>query len=232
MIADIGMHRIGKVDDGGPARLRHDLALGRKDINLVREEINLDVLEELGRVVALHFEQRLQPLVRANLQIGAALFIVLVKPMRGDAILGDVVHFFGADLHFNRCSVRADQRRVQGLIAVGLGDRDVILELPRHRLEQAVQGAQRDIAGRYVVDDDAEAINVKHLGEGQLFVLHLAIDRVKTLFAPENIGAQTGGAQLGSDPVENLRQQLITIATCRLHGARQGFGAHRMDQAE
>ena len=50
MMADVGVHRVREVDRRCTARQRHDLALGREDIDLVREEIALDVLEKFLRV--------------------------------------------------------------------------------------------------------------------------------------------------------------------------------------
>ena len=80
---------------------------------------------------ALDVEQRLQPLVGALLHFVDLGVGALVQPVRGDAGLGDAVHRLGADLDFDRRAVGADQRRVQRLVAVHLGDGDVVLELSR-----------------------------------------------------------------------------------------------------
>ena len=108
VMADVGVHGVGEIDHRRPARQGHDLAFGREDIDLVGEEVDLDVFEELGGIVALHFEQGLQPLVRLDLEVGAALLDVLVQPVRRDALLGDVVHVAGTDLHFDRRAVGPD----------------------------------------------------------------------------------------------------------------------------
>jgi hypothetical protein len=50
MVADVGVHGVGEVDGGSAARQRHDLALGREDVDLVREEVAFDVLEEFLRI--------------------------------------------------------------------------------------------------------------------------------------------------------------------------------------
>jgi len=84
--------------------------------------------------------------VGARLQFGEVGVVVLVEPVRGHAGLGDVMHVLGADLELHRRAVRPDQRRVQRLVAVDLGDRDVVLELARNRLEQLVQRAEREVA--------------------------------------------------------------------------------------
>ena len=51
--------------------------------------------------------------------------------MRGDAFLGDAVHFLGANLHFEGLAVRANHRRVQRLVEIGPRDGDEILDAAR-----------------------------------------------------------------------------------------------------
>ena len=54
------------------------------------------------------------------------LFFIL--PMRGDAVLGDPMHLFRADLKFDVLALRADHGRMERLIEIGFRDRDVVLE--------------------------------------------------------------------------------------------------------
>ena len=61
--------------------------------------------------------------------------------MGGDAVVGHFFHFTGADLNLDRNTVHAEQGGVQRLIAVGLGDRNVILEAPRQRFVQIMYSA-------------------------------------------------------------------------------------------
>jgi len=81
MMANVGVHVVGKIDHRRAARHGHDLAFGGEYVNVVGKEVDLDVLEELGRIAALHFEKRLQPLVRPNVQFAAAVFVILVEPV-------------------------------------------------------------------------------------------------------------------------------------------------------
>jgi hypothetical protein len=66
--------------------------------------------------------------------------------VRGHAGLGHQVHLLGADLELDVDAGGPDQRGVQRLVAVDLGDGDVVLEAARHRLVQLVQHAQRGVA--------------------------------------------------------------------------------------
>ena len=217
-VADIGVHRVGEVDRGGAARQRHDLALRREDVDLVREEVDLEMFEELDRVarLRLHLDQALQPLVGLFLQIGEAAVGALVEPVRGDAGLRDLVHFDGADLHFDRGAERPEQHGVQRLVAVGLGDRDIVLELARDRLVEAVQRPQRDVARMHVLDDDAEAEHVEHLRERQRLLAHLAVDRIKMLFAAVNLRLDVVFLEPPFDRLHHFAERLAAVAARRL----------------
>ena len=61
-VADVGVDRVGEVERGRAGGEVLDLALRREDEHLVLEEVDLERLEELGRVlVALGLEQLAQP---------------------------------------------------------------------------------------------------------------------------------------------------------------------------
>ena len=70
MVAHVGMHRVGEVQCRGIARQGQDVALGREEIDLVREQVDLDVLDELQRRVRarLRRDQVGEPLARARLR--------------------------------------------------------------------------------------------------------------------------------------------------------------------
>ena len=156
----------------------------------------------------------------------------LVEPVRGNAGLGDPVHRMRADLDFDRHAVGADQRRVQRLVAVDLGDGDVVLELAGHRLVQAVQRAEREIAGRCVADRDPDAVDVEHLGEGQMLFGHFLVDRVEVLFPAGNRGLDTGLGQSLADPVKNAVHTLPPVAARRANRLGEHLVAQRVQMPE
>ena len=63
-VADVAVDGVGEVDHRRAARQRHDLALGREHVDRVGEQVDLDVVPELGGVarLVLDVQQRLQPL--------------------------------------------------------------------------------------------------------------------------------------------------------------------------
>ena len=234
VVADVRVHRVCQVDRRRSARQGDDLALRREDVDLVRKEVHLDVLEEIARLVArtLQIEQRVKPGGSLLLQFGAEVLAVLVQPVRRDAFLCQVVHRLGANLQLEGRSVRSDQRRVQGLVTVRLRDGDVVLELPRHRFVEAVQHPERDIAGRLVGDQHTKAVDVEHLRKRESFLEHLAVDRVQALLAAEGARVDTRVVQPAVDAVENARQDFAPVAACRLQCTRKNPGAHREDELE
>jgi hypothetical protein len=88
----------------------------------------------------------------------AAASALFVLPVRGDAELGHAVHVARADLHLHALAVGAEHRRVQRLVAVGLGQRDVVLEAPGDRGEHPVHHPEHRVAVGHVLDDTRNAM--------------------------------------------------------------------------
>ena len=105
--------------------------------------------------------------------------------MGSNTVVGDVLHFLGADLDFN-VHMHAEQRGVQRLVTVGLGHGNVIFEPARQRLVQAVYGAQNTVAVVFGIGDDAESVHIHDFMEGFLLEFHLVIDGIQVFFPPQN----------------------------------------------
>ena len=139
--------------------------------------------------------------------------------MRGNAVVGQLFHLFGTDLNFDRYPVHAEQGGMQGLVAVGLGNRDVVLEAAREGLVQAVHGAEHAVAGVGLVDDDAEGVDVHDLVERLLLAAHLLVDAVQVLLAAHHLALQPFALQTGLQRLENAVEQVLAIAPGVAHGA-------------
>ena len=164
-----------------------------------------------------------------ELQFGATLFAILVQPVRGNAVFGDVMHALRADLNFYRGTVRADQRGMQRLIAIFLGDGNIVLELSRHRFVQAVQCTKRQITGRRVTNDDAESVDIEHLREAQALLDHFSIDRIQAFFAAEHSGFDIRFTQFAADATKNLGQQFAPVTAHGFERFGQDVETRRMD---
>ena len=104
--------------------------------------------------------------------------------MGGHAVLRRLVHLPGADLHLEGDALPAHHGGVQGLVAVGLGGADIVLEPAQHRLEHVVDTAQHVIAGGYVVHDHPEGVQVEDFIEGFALGVHFAVDGIDVLEPP------------------------------------------------
>ncbi|MNK89302.1 hypothetical protein D3C87_1093090 [compost metagenome] len=189
-VAHVGVYRVSEVDRRGALGQLHDPAFGREHVDLVREQVDLHAFDEFQRVAGalLHFQHALDPLAGAGM--GAFRLLVaagLVQPMGGDAVVGHLFHFTGADLDLDRNTVHAEQRGVQRLIAVGLGDRDVILEASWQRFIQVMYSTQHAVAGIDLVDDDPERVDVHDLVEGPTLAAHFLVDAVEVFLATADL---------------------------------------------
>ena len=224
------MDGVGEVDHGGAAQDVEDVAVGGEHVDLVREQVDLDVLEEFLRIagVLLHLQQALEPFAGMAGRGRAGL----VHPVRGDAGLRHALHVLGADLYLDGAAVGAEQHRVQGLVAVGLGDGDVVLEAPRHGLVDVVHHAQHAVAGVHLVDHDAETVHVGDLVEAEALVAHLVVDAIKVLLAALDGGLDALLPQAFLQRQADLLHHLLAVAARLLEGLGQHAVAHRIVGAE
>ncbi len=226
-VADLGVHRVGEVDGRGAGRQRYHIALRREDEDFVAREVEAQRFEELARVLGLLLpvEQLPQPghvvdgvlalagvlrHVRTDLG-GAGDRLLLVLPVRGDAVLGAAVHVEGADLELDGLAAGADHRGVQRLVHVELRHRDVVLEPAGDRVPSRVDRAEGGVAVADRVDQDADAHQVVDLREVAAADDHLLVDAVVVLGAAGDGGLDTGGAQIGLDLVGHYRQILVPL---------------------
>ena len=120
-----------------------------------------------------NFDQVAYP---AGLAVGP--IALLVGPVRGEAIFIVLVHTPGADLDFHPHIIAVHQRRVDRLVTVALGCRDIILEPAGDHFPFFVQDAQRAIAFGAIVGDHPEGHDVGQLFKADVPLLHLAPDRI------------------------------------------------------
>ena len=227
------MHGVREVDHGRAARQAQDAALGREDVDLVREQVDAHALEELlRRPRLLHRDEVGEPLAGLGLALGHAAVARLVLPVGGDARLGDLVHVAGADLRLDRQAVRAEEGGVQRLVAVDARDGDVILEAPGHRPVGGVHHAERAVAGVGRVDDDPQAVDVHDLGERRALAQHLPVDAVEVLLAGLDLGGDAGGLQGTPQLLGDARQELALVAAGALERALEHAVALRVERAE
>ena len=190
MVADFRVDAVSKVNRDGALRQVDDVTLRREDEDLIREDVDLERLEVLLRVAEFllqvdHLAQPAHLLVDGTRCLGA-LARFLVFPVRGDAVLRDLMHRKRADLDLERIAARHD-RRVQGLIAVRLRHGDVVLEAARDWLPHRVDDAEHAVAVLDRVDEHAHGREVVDLAELLVVALHLLVDAVEMLRAAADV---------------------------------------------
>ena len=204
MVSDLRMDSIREIDHGRAERKIEHVALGREHENFLGEKIVLDRREKFLRVleILLPFDQPPQP--REPLGIfflEVARVAVLVAPVRRDSFLRHLVHLARANLHFHPLPARPDHRGMQRLVHVGLGQRDVILEAPRHRLPVRMHDAERFVTFADRVNDDAKRDQIVNFFEAEPQLLHLRVNRKEMLGPAGDLG---GHSAVGHAARQNL----------------------------
>ena len=182
-VADVGVDVVGEVERRGAGGQVAHLALGREDVDLVGVEVGAQGIEELARVVRLPLPVH-HPRDPGRL---VARAVLLVEPVGGDAELGRRVHRVGPDLDLERLALGTDHRRVQALVHVELGHRDVVLEAPGQRLPERVDDAHRPVAVLHRLDQHPHRGEVVDLVELLALAGHLLVDRVEVLRPPGDL---------------------------------------------
>ena len=81
---------------------------------------------------------------------------MMVGHVRRNAVLRFLMHLFGAYLHFSNTAVARKNGSVQTLIAVGLGEGDVVFDLAWYWAPMAMDNAERRVAVSDGREDDTK----------------------------------------------------------------------------
>ena len=147
--------------------------------------------------------------------------------MGGNAGVGETLHFLGADLHLDGHAVGTEQAGVQGLVAVGLGNGQVILEAPGDRLVEVVHDPEHAVAVVHRVGQDAHAEDIGQLVEAEPLLLHLAVDTVDVLGAVLDLGLDIDLLEPVADGRLDGLEDLLAVADDFATGLLQRAIAHR-----
>ena len=233
-VADLGVDGVGEIDRRAVGGDDDNLSLGREGVDLVGVEVHLQAGEELVGVghLLLPLDELANPVEALLVAGGDDAAAGLVLPVGGDALLGDAVHLFGADLHLELMAAGAHHRGVEGLVAVGAGHGDEVFDAPRHRPPKGVDEAEDGVAGGYVLGDDADGQQIIDLVEGDFGALLLLEDGVDALDAPLDAGLDVVFAQLLGERVFDAAQELLALDAAAFDGGRDLLIADRVGVAE
>src|ERR1019366_2886987 len=210
-VADLGVDGVSKVNRRGILRQDDDLALGGEGINLFRVEVDLQRGQELVR--ALHVPLPLHHLTQPGqpLLIARRHRTIFVLPVRRNAFLGHLVHFFGADLHLEGMALLGDDGGVQRFVIIIARDGDEVLDAPWYRPPLIVDDAQHGIAIGFRLRNDAQRQHVVDLVHRDALPLQLLPDAVKALDTGFHFGLDFGLLQLLPDDGLHLGQERLAL---------------------
>ena len=121
---------------------------------------------------------------------------------------------------------------MQRLVAIGLRDRDVILEFARQRLVQAMDDSQHPVALIRRVHDHPEPVDIEDLVERQVLVPHLAINAVDAFLAPLDLRLDAALLDMLNQVLANFLDPIMLAPTVRLDGFLEDAATHWIERFE
>ena len=115
-VADFGVDAVGEVEHRHAGGELKEVALRREGVDLVGSQVHAELIHDLQSVSG--FERRAyvgEPLVHLSSALDT-----LVAPMRGETVLGDVVHALSTYLHLHPFVLRSEHGDVEALVAIAL----------------------------------------------------------------------------------------------------------------
>ena len=100
---------------------------------------------------------------------------------------------------------------MQRLVHVDLGQRDVILEAPRHRLPVRVHHAERLVTFAHRVDDDSKRDQVVNLFEAEPQLLHLRVNRKEMLGTPGDFRLHPAFVEPSRENIDHTRDIFLAL---------------------
>src|SRR5690606_8192488 len=157
---------------------------------------------------------------------------LLVAPVRGHTELGVLVHLVRAYLELDGQLLGADDRRMQGAVAVALRRRDVVVELAGDVRPETMDDAERGIAVRDGVDEDPDRTQIVELLERQALALHLAPDAVEVLRPAGHARADPGLLERGRDDRDHVLDVALAVSPLRGEPRRDAPIVVRLEVSE
>ena len=201
------MQGIGKVDGGGARRQGEDFAVRSQNINRVVEQLGF---ESGGKVFFAAFGHVFAP-VQELAQPSDFLFIggitlatFFITPVGGNTEFVELVHVEGADLDFHTFVFRADDDSVQTFIAVAFWVGDIVVELARNRLPEAVDNAQGGVTLGNGVHQNPYGTDVEQAVESELFLHHFFVNGVDVLRSSGNFKMNIVFFQFRTQDIEEV----------------------------
>ena len=133
-------------------------------------------------------------------------------PVCCDTELGDLVHRECSYLHFERSARMAYNSRMDGLVLVLLGHRDIVLETARNVLVHLVDDTEYLIALDDLINNDPACEKIVDLIDRLALLVHLLVDAVEVLRTAFNIVMNDAVLfELGADLRDNVLHEVLSL---------------------
>ena len=195
-MAHLGVDGVREIDGSGVHRQLDNLAPRREHEDLIGGQFAGEQFHRFPRILSVFqvFQQSAKPSHGCQLPF-VRRRLVLVDEMRGDPHFRLAVHFAGADLNFKDIPGGSEYKGVEGLIAVGLGKRDVVLEPFRNGCVGGVHQAQRLVAVLGDVQDDSRGKQIVNLIQIGVQAAHLLPEGVQVLGTAQHLAVDPVGPE-------------------------------------
>ena len=156
----------------------------------------------------------------------SALLTGFILPMCSNACFGHIIHFFGTYLYLNIHAIGTKQHGVQGLIAIGLGDCDIVLKFSRHRFVEVMYDTKRPITVVDIFDQDSKGVNIIDFIKSQFISAHLFVDAIQVFFPSLDLDRQFFLSHASTQRVSDFGNHLFSITTRLTHLFSKNSVAH------
>ena len=111
---------------------------------------------------------------------------------------------------------------VERLVAIGLGQGNMVLETIWPRAVKPVNGTECQVTMRFRVGDDPKTINIVDLGKRQVFGRHFPVDTVRCFFPALDIAGNTRFAHFSLQGFLDVGNDLTPVTGDRTDVFRNG----------
>jgi len=183
LVADFGVHGVGKINWGGAPRQFQDASFGSEGIDLDGREIHFQGGEKFSGLLKFlgPLDELAHPGDALVIVIGGGL-ATLIFPMRGHAFFGDAVHFLRANLHLEGLAA-VEHGGVQRLVKIRAGHGDVVFEAAGDGAPDVMDDAERGVAVPLGIGDHANGEQIVDLLEAALLADHFLVQGEKAFDA-------------------------------------------------
>ena len=141
--------------------------------------------------------------------------------MGRDTELRGSVHLESTNLNLERNAVLSDDRRVQGLVHIGLRHRDVVLKTSGNRSVHLVNHAQNRITVPHRLHDNTNGKEVINLVNGLILIHHLFVNGKEMLNSTLNVRFNAAFFDVFPHFLHNRVNPILSCLPLKMHFVRK-----------